>query len=141
MDSSSVVQNENFKFDNGYADNQVDSEEESTGMRIDETCDSPPGKAPFSRYTSKPNCGQHEVEVTESWDDISGQNTTCPATEESELQIVDSLYSADGKKLFSVLLNQPTSDDSLFQTLNESYIPSYNETGVRILILIHIETM
>lgn len=128
LSSSPVVQIENLKFDNGNAENQPDSEEESAELQIDESWDNPPRKETFSHYTNKPDHGQYEVEVTESWDDISDQNT-CPKNsvndEEFKLQILDSLNNADA----NVTLNQPT-DNSLFQTLNESFKPSYSETDV-----------
>lgn len=137
INSSSVVQNENFKFDNEYAESQPDSEEESAELKIDESCDSPPRKAMYSNYAYKPDYGQYEVEVTESWDDISDQYTTfCEnqATDEkSELQIVDSLNGADGDTPFSVIINEPNSEDFVFQTLNESCTFSYNEINVSIL--------
>lgn len=130
MSSFPVVPNENFKFDIENTANQPDSEDESAELQIDESWQSPSRKATFSHYNNRPDYGQYELEVTESWDDISDQNTTCSGyqntDEEHEPLIVDSL---NGETPFSVILNEPTSDDSLFQTPDKSCISRYNETG------------
>lgn len=127
MSSSSVVQNENLKFDNGNAENQLDSGDESAELQIDESWDSPPRKESISNYE-----GTSDLGATESWDEITDQNTTCTdnqATDEDQ-QIVDSSNSFGGETSSSAILNQPTSDDSLFQTQNEYCVLSYNETDV-----------
>lgn len=126
---SSVVQNENMKFDDGNGENLPDSENESSKLQIDESIDCPPIKATSSHDNYDPPYGQYQLELTDSWDDISDQNNKFTQNrdtdEESEPQTLKSkrqrLSTADRDTPFCGNLNQPPSY-ALFQRLDKTAI-------------------